>query len=300
MTAGQFSGLPYDTLAYAHTLPHLGRPACFPGLPWPVIIRAIPDSDRCDAIGPWPYGSPIPADQAAVALSELRVEGIVSLLAVFRPDQAVDAAGLRAAGLDCVRLKDHFVFQAHEPRPEPSKKTRHNLAAARRCWSVQCLDLCATWPVLADWHHELSQRRAMSKFAQVETRHFERLAAVPGAAGLGVFDGDELVAALVVVLTEAAVHFHAVVGNERAYRERAFYALYDAAVARWGGERLLCLGGVPSGPDSDGVGKFKRRFATSTRPALMATAILDEPAAKALAARRSAPSFFPPYRTWAE
>ena len=288
---------PFDTPEYAAALAYLGEPAVLPGLPWPVILRPIPNSDRVDALGPWPYASPLSPAQVPGALAALRAAGVVTLTAFLRPDQPLDADGLRAAGLGVLVLKPHFVYDVNEPLPAPSKKTRFNLSAARRRWQVEPLDLAAEWPTLAALHDELAQRRNLSRIARHDARHFERLAAVPGAGGLCVREGGALVAALVVLGDAASVHFHALLGTELAYRERAFYALYAEALRQWGPQRLLCLGGVPSSPDAVGVERFKRRFATSTRPLPMLTAILDAPACVALAARQGAPGYFPPYRT---
>jgi hypothetical protein len=291
------SALAYDSAAYANALAYLGEPLTVPGLPWPVIRQAIPGSGRFDVLGPWPYGSPPDPAGAAEALAHLRALGAVTLTAFARPDRPLDAVGLAAAGLEVVVLKPHFVHAADEPIPVMSKKTRYNLSAARRRWRVQPLDLAQQWPAVAALHTELAQRRTMSRITHLDDAHFARLAEVPGAAGLCVVEDGTLVAALVVVVAPASVHFHAIVGVEAAYRERAFYALYDEALRHWGAERLVCLGGAPGGPDGAGIEKFKGRFATSTRPVHMLTAVLDAPACAELVARRGLNQFFPPYRT---
>ena len=292
--------LPYDSFAYVNSLTHLGLPEVIAGLPWPIVVRPIPGSARCDAVGPWPYGSAPEASQMAAALSALRARGLVSLTAFLRPDCPVDIAALQRSGVQCVPLKDHFIYDARETLPARSKKTRYNIATARRRWAVERLNLPTHWPALAVLHQDLRRRRALSKFAQVEASHFERLADVPGADGLAVFDEGEMIAALVVVRSAARVHFLALLGNEQAHRERAHYALYDAAATRWGSESLLCMGGAPSGEDGPGIDKFKRRFATSTRPVTLLTVILDPVACAELTARRNTPGYFPPYRTPAE
>lgn len=292
--------LPYDSYAYANTLTHLGLPEVIEGLPWPIVVRPIPGSDRCDAVGPWPYGSAPEAGRMAAALPVLRTRGLVSLTAFLRPDCPADAAALRLSGVQCVPLKEHFMYDARQTLPAHSKKTRYNIAAARRRWAVERLNLRTQWPALAALQQDLRQRRALSKFAQVEPAHFERLADVPGSDGLALFDQGEMVAALVVVRSAARVHFLALLGNEQAQRERAHYALYDAAATRWGSESLLCMGGAPSGEDGPGIDKFKRRFATSTRPVTLMTLILDPAACAELTARRHTPGYFPPYRTPAE
>ena len=292
--------LPFDTFAYGKTLTHLGQPEVIEGLPWPVFVRPIPNSDRYDALGPWPYGSPLDPGQVAVALAALRARGLVSLTAVLRPDCPAEVDALRHSGLEIMPLKEHFIYDAREPLPARSKKTRYNIAAARRRCTVERLDIGANWPALAALQQDLMGRRRLSKIARVEADHFERLVDVPGADGLAIFAKGELVAALVVVRSSAQVHFLALLGNERAHRERAHYALYDAAVTRWGGEHVLCLGGAPSGEAGEGIGKFKRRFATSTRPVSLLKIVLDPAACAELTASRNTPGYFPPYRTPAD
>src|SRR5690349_5042968 len=105
MAPGRVDGmLPFDTYAYGQTLSHLGPAEMIDGLPWPVFVRPIPGSDRCDALGPWPYGSPPDASQLAVALPALRARGLITLSAVLQPDCPAEVEALRRSGLECVSL----------------------------------------------------------------------------------------------------------------------------------------------------------------------------------------------------
>jgi len=289
--------LPFDGADYLRSLGHIGEPIALPPPGGGVLERRIPGSARTDAYGTFPYATPWSATRAASAVRVLRARGLVTLTVVFRPDAAVDLDGLRAAGIECRVLKEHFVIDRGVAPPAPGPRTRRNLASARRRWRVEPVSLRATWCRLYELHDVVVARRPeMSALARPGADHFRALASVPGMVALGAIDEDGLAGALIVALTATEAHCHMLFGNERYFRRGAAYALLDAAVARWGGSRTIYLGGAPSGPDGAGIARFKRRFATRTSPALLATAVLDPRTCDALSAGCVDRGYFPPYR----
>lgn len=289
--------MPFDRAEYLRSLSYIGAPIALSSVPSGVLERAIPGSTRMDAYGSFPYATPWSPRVTALALEELRARGLVTLTMVFRPDGAADVDGLGAVGLECRVLKEHFVFDRGGTLPAQSARTRRNLAGARRHWRIEPIALGATWRQLFALYEVVAARRPrMSAITRASSDHFRALASVPGMVALGAFDADGLAGALIVALTATEVHCHMLFGNERYLRRGAAYALLDAAVTRWGATRTIYFGGAPSGAGGSGVARFKRRFATRTSPALLATAILDPEACADLTAGRPASGFFPPYR----
>lgn len=289
--------LPFDGADYLRSLTYIGEPLALPSLRGGVLERPIPGSARTDAYGSFPYSTPWSATTAASVVRVLRARGLVSLTMVFRPDGEADVDGLRAAGIECRVLKEHFVVDRGVAPPVPGRRTRRNLACARRHWRIEPVSLRATWRRLYELHDVVVGRRpAMNALVRPGADHFRALASVPGMMTLGAIDQEGLAGALVVALTATEAHCHMLFGNDRYLRRGAAYALLDAAVGRWGESRRIYLGGAPSGPDGVGIARFKRRFATRTSPALLATAILDPHACSVLSAGRAGNGYFPPYR----
>ncbi len=289
--------LPFDTPAYGQALSHLGDPVTAPGAPWPVIVRPIPGSSRYDAMGPWPYGSPLSQAGAAALIPALKSQGLVSLNAMIKPGCPLDDQRLAAYGVQVARLKDHFVYQRGAALPQWSKKTRYNLAAARREWRVQPFALIDHWRQLAAYHAELALRRGFSRITNVPADYFRSLAQIPDIIALGAFDAGNLSAALIVARYTGEIHFTIIAGNAQAYARRAFYALYQDAIQRWSADHDLYMGSAPAAANQGGLARFKNRFATHRVPIFMLRAILDPEAYAALASQRGQPGYFPAYRT---
>lgn len=288
--------LPYDHEPYGVALQHLGQPWSAPAWPGPLLQRPIPDSDRHDLIAVWPYAT-LPAGAAATAaFAAAREAGAVTFQGVARPDLPPDAAALVAAGFTVRPYKEHFVRRPDLPAPVHSAKTRANLQRALRRWRVVERPLAEHLALVCAWHDTLAQRRQISVLAAPPAAHFATLAEMPGFAALFAEDDAGPAACLIVGVTADRIHFHLIAGSEDAYRERAFYALYHAAIARWGGERTIHLGGAPGGEAGPGIARFKARFANDRATVHLVTAVFDPETCAALAARRGTPGWFPPYR----
>jgi len=288
---------PFDDPAYGPALAHLGEPWLAAGWPGPLVRRAIPGTIHHDLIGVWPYASaPVGSDAAHAAFAAFRASGAVTFQALARPDEPVDAAALSAAGFAVRPFKTHYVLRPDRPAPAPGAKTRANLARARRTWRVAERPLADHLAAVCAWHEALARRRQMSAQASLPAAHFARLAALPAFTALFAEDDAGPAACLLVAAMDDRIHFHAIAGDERAYRERAFYALYREAVARWGADRTIYFGGAPGGPAGPGIARFKARFANDQTPVHLVTAVLDPAACDALAATRGTPGWFPPYR----
>lgn len=291
--------LPYDTAAYAATLSHLGTPFVVHGWQGSLIRCAIPGAAHLfDAVGSWPYCSPPEISQLSALYRALQAQGLVTFRAFFRPKTALAVEQWHQAGFTPVLLKEHFVFDPTLDWPAHSAKTRYNIRRGRRLWRVELLALAEYHRTIAEYHERLVQRRQFSAMAALPPAHFAALAELPNVRVLGALDTDGLGAALIAVHDETSVHFHVIVGAERAYQTCAFYALYQAAIERWSPSHTIYLGGAPSSPNGQGIAHFKRRFANRRAPVYMIQAVLDRETCQQLVCARAAPqsNWFPPYR----
>lgn len=299
----QANQLPYDTAAYAATLSHLGTPLAVAGWSACLLKCAIPGAaDRFDAMGPWPYCSPPQIEQLATLYRALHAQGLVTFRAFCRPDTVPAIEPLHCAGFTPVLLKEHFVFDPKLDWPLQSAKTRYNIGRGKRLWGIEPIALAEHQHTIAAYHEQLVRSRTFSTLAALPAEHFSALAALPNVHVLGALDREGLGAALITVHDAKSVHFHAIVGAERAYRTCAFYALYQAAIERWAPSQTIYLGGAPNSPNGPGIAHFKSRFANRRSPVYMLQAVLHgETCRQLVSAQATSPaaspaSWFPPYR----
>lgn len=249
-----------------------------------------------DAIGPWPYGSPPEVASLARARDRLREAGVTAFRALLRPRASVSVEAFVAAGFQVTPVKDHYVHTPGIDLPSWSARTRRNMRRARAGWRVEEVSLEAHQTKIVDYHEALLTRKKVGAIASLPPEHFRVLAKLPGFVTLGAFDGEGLGAALIVARHGREVHFHTLVAADRAAQTGGCYALFDAALRLWGGSFTLYLGGMPSGPDGPGVGRFKGRFATGTVQTYMVTAVVDRQRYDRLTSTWGPHPWFPSYR----
>lgn len=291
--------LAYDTAAYAATLSHLGTPFAVPGWEGYLLRCLIPGTtDVFDAMSVWPYCLPPDRSQLPALRAWLQAEGFVTLRAFFRPDAPLSLVHFQQAGFEVVLLKDHFVFDATLAEEPQSAKTRANIRRGQRLWQLELVSLADHQHTIAAYHEQLLQRKQFRAIAALPPTHFAALVDVPAVQVLGALDKEGLGAALITVHSAQSVHFHVVVGAERAYRNCAFYALYQEAITRWASSSTLYLGGAPSSPNGQGIARFKRRFSNRRVPVYMLQTVLNPALCQQLVSLRSPQqsNWFPPYR----
>lgn len=291
--------LAYDTAAYAATLSHLGMPFAVPGWQGCLLRCTIPAATNVfDAISVWPYCSPPDSSQLPALRALLQAEGLVTLRAFCRPEVQLSTEPFQQAGFELSLLKEHFVFDSTFDEQPQSAKTRANIRRGQRLWQIELVSLADHQHTIAAYHEQLLQKKQFSAIAALPPTHFAALADVPAVQVLGAFDKEGLGAALITVHSAKSIHFHVVVGAERAYRNCAFYALYQEAITRWAPSHTLYLGGAPSSPNGQGIARFKSRFSNRCVPVYMLQTVLNPALCQQLV--RSRPlrrsNWFPPYR----
>jgi hypothetical protein len=290
--------LPYDLASYGHSLRHHGEPFQLNGWGAALLRRPIRDTPFYDAIGPWPYSTLPESGSVMVSLrNEMIKQGLISFLACARPDQDLDSVEWQTAGFQVIKIRHHFVFRPQLPPPTRSAKTRANLSKARRYWLIQTQKVSIRLlEQFSEWHAELNQRKDMSFFGRLPLAHILQLATLPDCHIVLAIDDHGPAAAVIVMIVKDQVHCHAQAGAKDAYTQRAFYALYETILEKWGGTHTIYLGGGPGGKDGPGVERFKRRFANDTIDVTMVRTILDPKTCEQIALTRGDPQWFPPYR----
>lgn len=291
--------LAYDTAAYAATLGHLGTPVAISGWQGRLLRCPIPGApDVFDVSSVWPYCSPPDSSQFPTLQQSAQAEGFVTLRAFFRPDAPLSMTHFPQAGFELVLLKEHFVFDSTLDEQPQSAKTRANIRRGLRLWQIELVSLADHHHTIAAYHAQLVQQKPFSAIATLPPAHFAALVDVPNVQVLGALDKEGLGAALITVHSANSVHFHVIVGADRAYRTCAFYALYQAAIARWASSHTLYLGGTPSSSNGQGIAHFKSRFSNCRVPVYMLHTVLNPGLCEQLVSlrpRRNS-AWFPPYR----
>jgi hypothetical protein len=286
----------FDSIDYARCLPHIGQPLPIAGLSFPPIIRVIPGNLQKDAMAAWPYVTPPTWEAFASALEQMRTEGVVTFTAVLRPDACVSELKT-LAGVTLVPLKQHFIFAPELPPPQFSAKTRRNLAIAEKHWHIAELSPdAATAALCLESHKRLALRRKLNAITAMPDEHFRMLFALPGIRILAARNNDELGAVLIAAKNEGETHMLHFCVEEHAFKTCAAHLLMQAAVTLWGKEGTVYLGGYPSGPDGEGIARFKKRWVNRTCQVFMLTAVVDEKLYKELSAGFIADNYFPAYR----
>jgi hypothetical protein len=288
----------FDSLAYAASLPHIGRPRAVEALPFAVLDRPIPGTAHHDVLSTWPYGSPPEPRRLDDALAELRRSGAVSFAGMLKPGSACEPAAL-PAGMRTVPLKGHYVIDRRRGLPAPSARTRRNLRIARRTWSIDTAPAAEEIARVAGAiHSALQARRRFSDIANVPAAHFPAVLSVPGIAAIAARNGDGIGALMIAAREAGETHLLHLLADDRAIATCPAYLLMAYISETWAQDGPVYLGGAPAGTDGPGIAKFKSRWASAIIPVMMMTAILREDVYRALSpsCAGAGGEHFPAYR----
>lgn len=286
---------------YAESQRHWGRPRRLARAGGWLLERAIPGTDRTDAMGCYPLFACEDWSLLAEDLADLG-EPCVAASLVVDPFAAVDPAMLGDVFTVVRHWKDHFVVDL----PMTTGRTlpprhRRNVAFARRHVAVEvCGD---PWQHLDEWcglYASLCGRHSITGLRAFSRESFAMQLRVPGLVALRAVAGDEPAGMHLWFIDGDVAYGHLGASTRRGYELMAAYALYATAIDYFRGKvRWLHLGGSPGnpGPAADGLWRFKRGWATGTLPAYFCGKVLDAAAYSRLATDNPfEDGFFPVYR----
>lgn len=294
----------YTHPAYAGSLAEIGEPRRLPASAGWLLVRAIPGSPWRDGLGPYPLFACRDWSRLGDDLEALAGE-LVAVCLVTDPFAEADEAGLRRAFPDLARrFKEHFVVDL--ARPAVSAHHRRNLRRALSAVDAVEVERCAEpRRHLDEWcalYGALVERHGIHGIPAFSRAAFAAQLEVPGLVALRAVRGGETVAMTLWFEQEGRAYYHLGAASPEGYRAGASFALFAAAIARFreaGLEWLdLGAGAGAHGPGSAGLARFKRGWATGTRPAWLCGRVLDRERYRELVAARGgvANGWFPAYR----
>jgi len=168
------------------------------------------------------------------------------------------------------------------------------------------VERCADPPVLAGvWsalYQRLVARHRINGLAAFSPTTLARQLEVPGVVLFRAERAGTTVGMTVWYTAGSVAYYHLAAYHDAGYAVGASFAIFDFALRHFAetGVQWLDLGGAPGldADGSDGLSRFKRGWATGTRPAYLCGRIFDRPAYAALveAARSLETTYFPAYR----
>lgn len=288
---------------YANSFAALGTPYYLPEAQGWLLKRPIPFSPHSDAMGCYPVFSCKNWRQLGAELETLQPE-LVSLMLVTDPLGEFVPSELQATFPDLWRpYKDHFIVDLQPPlgRNLPA----HHRRNVRQALSQVVVEPCTPTAVFEEWvtlYAHLTQRHQITGLAAFSRASFAAQWQVPGLTVLRATAHGETVGMTLWYREEERIYYHLAAYSPRGYELKASYALFQAALEHFAhaGARWMALGaGAGTHNDgSDGLTRFKRGWATETRPAYLGGRIFNHQAYANLAGPHAvaANSFFPAYR----
>lgn len=296
----------YFSPDYAASLAGFGRARHLPSCDGWVVERDAGGGAK-DAMGPYPLFACSNWEGLGKDLEVLGEEGLVSLGLVADPFGTWTEQGLRRCFPDrLTRFKDHFVADLHHLRPETlSKHHRYYARKALRDISADVLTGAAASSFLDEWvdlYRTLVARHGLVGIKAFSREAFAVQLAIPGMVVLRAREDGKTVGAHLWYVTGDVAYSHLAALSDRGYALNAAYALYWCAMEHFRDKvRWLEIGaGAGTSTDAeDGLTRFKRGWATGTRPVWFCGRIFDRVRYEALAASRSLSdsSYFPAYRS---
>jgi hypothetical protein len=283
---------PFNSAAYAFSLPHLGTPDPRAGSPAVLLRRTVPGNARHDGLAPWPYLW-LESHRQIDALSEA-YRDFVTITAVTQPGfhpPAVFPSG------DAVAMKDHFVYDPGLAFSGISKKARYHLRKAESTWSFEIVSDFGERLALAGLYDELKRRRGLDGgYFDFPPVHFEALARLPDAVYFRVRDGEGVGGMVCAVVFGDWIQVLHIALSDRGLGLGASYLLMHEIlrIAETDG-RLVLTGGMPRRGEP-GLERFKRRWSNCLRPVFLLRIVNDRSAYARLAKGSESNAFFPAYR----
>lgn len=288
---------------YAHSLAAFGTPHYLPDAQGWILKRAIPHTNHWDAMGCYPIFACKNWHQLGIELERLKQE-LVSVTLVTDPLGDYELSDLQPAFADLLLpYKEHFIvdLQQVSGRTLPA----HHRRNIRQSLSQVIVEHCNSTSALDEWvalYDHLIQRHSITGLTAFSRESFAAQWQVPGLTVLRATAQGETVGITLWYQDEERVYYHLAAYSPRGYELKASYALFHEAITYFGsvGVRWMALGaGAGTHNDgSDGLTRFKRGWATETRPVYLCGRIFDQLTYARLVGANTAAqgSFFPAYR----
>jgi hypothetical protein len=287
---------------YATSLSEFGRPRRLPRSGGWILERPIPDTPFHDAMGCYPLFCCEEWGALKEDLSDLEGE-LVSLALVADPFGEYTVEGLRQTFGSVVRpFKEHHVIDLRG-RPLEFVASHHLRNARKALRTLRVEAHQAPTSLAEDWtrlYATLITRHGLTGVHRFSSASFERQLSVPGCTALAARFEGTVVGMLLWYEQGNVAYYHLGAFSPEGYERGASFALFYTALGYFAdaGLRWLDLGGgagLEDRPD-DGLARFKRGWATGTRPAYLCGTILDPGRYSDMISSSSHSTYFPQYR----
>ncbi|HEY0014582.1 MAG TPA: GNAT family N-acetyltransferase [Allosphingosinicella sp.] len=304
MTAQDAAANGYLHPDYTASLAGFGRPRHLP-LSDGWILEREAGEGAADAMGPYPIFACRDWSALHRDLDALAETGLVSLGLVADPFGDWSEDDLQRCFPDrLIRFKDHFVADLGEVRPETLSK--HHRYYARKAMRDVEVDVFPGDPAdfLDDWaalYGTLTERHGLTGIKAFSRDAFAAQLRIPGMVVLRAREGETVVGAHLWYVQGDVAYSHLAALSDRGYALNGSYALYWFAIEHFR-ERVRWLeigaGAGTSTDADDGLTRFKRGWASGTRPVWFCGRIFDAERYAALTAARGLAdaAYFPAYR----
>jgi hypothetical protein len=299
--SGQVSGYSHD--AYAKSLAEFGAPRHLRRSGGWLLEREIPDTSYRDAMGCYPLFAC--ADWSALDrdLDELNGK-LVSVALVADPFGDHDPELLQKCFPDrLVPFKEHFVTDLSQS-PESLVDAQHRRKARRALERVNVEHCDDPLRFVDEWNNlyaNLIERHRIHGLSAFSANSFKAQLAVPGISMFRATLDGETVGMTLWCTDRDIAYYHLGAYNALGYEMEASFALFWRVLDYFANQGLkwLDLGaGAGLANQSDGLTRFKRGWATGTRPAYFCGRIFDRlKYDEAMRVRNvAATEYFPAYR----
>jgi hypothetical protein len=302
--AGDPEAAGYASSSYAAAFSGFAEPLALPRSAGWLLERDIPGTPYRDAMGCYPLFAC--ADWSGLPLDLEDLAGkLVSVVLVTDPFGTFEPRDLEGAFPGRVTpFKDHLIVDL--ARPLSSLGTAHHRRNTRKALGALAVEHdCPPDELREDWlrlYDQLIARHGIRGIAAFSRDSLSRQLEVPGLVALRALRAAETVGIMLWYLRGDVAYYHLAAYSAEGYRHRASFALVWRAIellaAR--GVRWLSLGagaGVEANL-ADGLTRFKRGWATTTRTAYLCGRICDPERYAELTAATGTEraAWFPAYR----
>jgi hypothetical protein len=293
----------YSHRSYAEALKEFGAPRHLSRSGGWLLERSIPETSFRDAMGCYPLFACEDWSKLDQDLNELGDE-LVSVALVADPFGNHDPELLQKCFPDrVVPFKEHLVTDLSQS-PDSFVDQQHR-RKARRALERLNVEYCDdALQFVDDWNKlyaNLIKRHAIQGLSAFSAASFKAQLAVPGISMFRASQDGETVGMTLWYADRGVAYYHLGAYSDAGYELEASFALFWRVLEHFTnpGTRWLNLGaGAGLANEADGLTRFKRGWATGTRPAYFCGRIFDrQKYEEAMSARHiEASEYFPAYR----
>ncbi len=288
---------------YAWGLKEVGRPKFLQHSGSWVLERAIPDSAYKDLAGCYPLM--LCSRWSGLKKDLLGLKRYASFTMVADPLADISARELRVLFPDLFeKFKSHHLVDL-DANFEQEFSSNHVRNAKKALKTLVVRREENTRKMLGPWtelYANLVRRHNITGVSAFSDSSFEAQLRTPGMVVYSACLGDEVVGIVLYYKINNCVYYHLGAYTSRGYDLKASFGIFKTAIQDFSDEGILCLnlgGGAGLSENSDdGLTRFKRGWANTTRPAYLCGKILNQDLYDELVAGRihEAGQFFPAYR----